>query len=218
MLGKLMKGLRGEPAKGPALPVVGEATLGRSVRIDPSMLAAIEAALGEPVSPDFVITGQGVIEMADTDGGGGGGTSWLHRFYDDEHRMLQAMTDDEDGGDAQEWSFYVPAGAEYPGVGETARDLRARLTKAAFAHDGEPFARLWYDGDPDDQPPVEFTEVVYEEADMSDGRRLDQACMVYGRETPQGELLLLAVLMGDGPDASLERMLGTGLRPHQIGV
>ena len=213
MLGKLMKGLRGEPKASPALPVVGEATLGRAVRIDPSMLEAIEAAVGEPVSPDLVITGQGVIEMQDE-----GGVSWLHRFYDDDHRMLQAMTADAAGAEVLEWSFYVPAGAEYPGVGETARTLRERLTKVGFAHDGEPYARLWYDGDPGDQPPVEFTEVVYERSDMSDGRALAQACMVYGRETPRGELLLLAILGGDGPDAALERMLGTGLRPHQIGV
>lgn len=212
MLGKLLSGLRGE-AKAPALPVVGEARLGRAVRIDPSMLGAIEEAVGEAVSPDLVITGQGLIEMADD-----GGVSWLHRFYDDDHRMLQAMTADAEGTEVLEWSFYVPAGAEYPGVGETSRQLRERLTKAAFAHDGEPYARLWYDGDPGDQPPVEFTEVVYEEADMSDGRPLPQACMAYGRDTPRGELLLLAILSGDGPDAALERMLGAGLRPHQIGV
>lgn len=212
MLGKLMKGF-GKKDEGPkGLPIVGEAGLGRSVRIDPSMLAAMEEALGEAVSPDLVITGQGLIEMKDE-----GGASWLHRFYDDEHRMLQALTATVDGA-AEEWSFYVPAGAEYPGVGETARDLRARLTKAAFAHDGQPFARAWYGDDPTDQPPVEFTELVYETNELAEGRPLPQACMVYGRDTPQGELLLLAILMGEGPDASLERMLGTGLRPHQIGV
>ena len=213
MFGKLMKGVRGEAAA-PALPVIGQAGLGRAVRIDPSMLAALEAATGEPVSPDLVITGQGVIELADETSD----ATWLHRFYDDEHRMLQAMTTEADGGDVLEWSFYVPAGAEYPNVGEGARALRTRLTKASFVHEGRPYARLWYEGDESDQPPVEFTEVVYEEADMSDGRALPQACMVYGREAAQGELLLLAILTGEGADASLERMLGTGLRPHQIGV
>ena len=213
MLGKLMKGLRGEREAPPALPVVGEAALGRSVRIDPSMLASLEAVCGEAVSPDLVITGQGVIEMADDSG-----VSWLHRFYDDEHRMLQAMTTEADGGDVLEWSFYVPAGADYVGVGEDAGALRARLTKPTFAHGGETYARLWYEGDAGDQPPTEFTEVVYEEADMSDGRPLPQACMVYGREAAAGEVLLLAILTGGAGDARLERMLGTGLRPHHIGV
>ena len=212
MLGKLLAGLRGEAAS-PALPVIGEAGLGRAVRIDPSMLAAVEEAVGEAVSPDLVITGQGVIEMADETSD----ATWLHRFYDDEHRMLQAMTTAADGGDVLEWSFYVPAGAEYPGVGETAAGLKKRLTKARFEHDGQPFERLWYEGEAD-QPAVEFTEVVYEEADMSDGRPLPQACMVYGREGTLGEVLLLAILTGAGQDASLERMIGTGLRPHHIGV
>lgn len=214
MLRGLFGGKKGAP-EGPALPVIGEAGLGRAVRIDPSMLAAIEATLGEPVSPDLVVTGQGMAELP---GEGGTASSWLHRFYDDEHRMLQALTGSADGGEAEEWSFYVPAGTDYPGVGQAGGALRERLTKAEFAHDGQPFARLWYEGDPSDQPPVEFTEVVYETADMTDPSPLPQACMVYGRDAPEGELLLLAILTGEGPEASLERMLGTGLRPHQIGV
>ena len=212
----LIKGLKGEPKKEPRLPVVGEAGLGRAVRIDPSMLEAMEAALGERVSPDLVITGHGLAELPGD--GAGEESQWLHRFYDDEHRMLQALTMSAEGGEALEWSFYVPAGAEYPAIGQTRADLRERLTKAEFAHDGQPFARLWYEGDPADQPPVEFTEAVFETADMSDPTAIEQACMVYGRETGRGELLLLAILTGEGPDSSLERMLGTGLRPHQIGV
>ena len=212
MLGKLF-GRGKTPAPSPALPVIGEAGLGRAVRIDPSMLGAVEDAVGEAIDPDLVITAHGIAELP-----GPGASSWLHRFYDDDHRMLQALTGSAEGGEAEEWSFYVPHGADHPGVGEDEGALRARLTKASFAHAGTPYARLWYEGDPSDQPPAEFTEVIYERADMSDGRPLAQACMVYGRDAPRGEVLLLAILTGEGSSASLERMFGTGLRPHQIGV
>ena len=197
----------------PTLPIIGDAGLGRAVRIDPSMLRAVETALGEPVSPDMVITAHGVVEMPDDQG-----TVWLHRFYDDDHRMLQAMTESAEGGPALEWSFYVPAGSEHLAAGETVSAWKDRLSRPEFAHEGEPYARLWYEGDDREQPAVRFAEVVYEASDMTDGRTLVQDCMVYGRDTEQGELLLLAIVMGEGREATLERMLGTGLRPHQVGV
>ncbi|MBB4659756.1 DUF2491 family protein [Parvularcula dongshanensis] len=212
VLGKLIRSFGSEPPKR-ALPIVGPATLGRSVRLDPSMLAAMEGALGEPVSPDLVITGQGLIAMEDD-----AGTTYLHRFYDDEDRMLQALTDSEDGGDALEWSFYVPAGSEYLASGTSVSDWTARLSRAHIEHDGERFERTWYDDDTREQPPVRFTELVYEDETGQTGRNLPQECMVYARDTAQGELLLLALVMGEGEEASFERMLGTGLRPHQVTV
>ena len=214
MFGKLRKAMGGgEPPAPAALAVVGEAAFGRALRIDPSMLAALEAALGAPVSPDFVISGQGLVEMADE-----AGSSWLHRFYDDEDRMLQALTDSEDGGDAQEWSFYVPAASEHMPIGETVATWTDRLSKPKITHDGAVFERYWYEGDERDQPPVRFVETVYETPEKTGGRDLPQSCMVYGREAEEGELLLLALVMGEGREATFETMLGTGLRPHQIGI
>ena len=211
MLGKLF-GRKDRDEAPPALPRVGEATLGRAVRIDPSMLEAIAAVTNEPVSPDLVITGQGLIEMAGEDG-----TTWLHRFYDDEHRMLQALTNEAAGGDAVEWSFYVPAGTEHLAVGARRSAWTDRLSKASYAHEGEPYARYWYEDDPRDQPPVRLVEVV-REAPGEDGTEIVQDCMVYGRETPAGEVLLLALVLGQGDEAVLETMIGTGLRPHQVSV
>ncbi len=210
---KLFKSLGGEPPRPKTLPQVGEATLGRALRLDASMLEAMEAALGESVSPDLVITGQGLVEMADETG-----TSWLHRFYDDEDRMLQAITGSRDGGDAEEWSFYVPAGSEHLPQDGRVGDWIDRLSRPEIEHDGERFDRLWYEGDDRTQPPVRFVETVYERADMTEGREIVQECMVYGREAPQGELLLLALVMGQGREATFERMLGTGLRPHQVTI
>lgn len=214
MLGKLIKGLgRAEPPAAPSPPVVGEASLGRAVRLDPSMLEAVSVALGEPVSPDHVITGQGLAELADDHG-----TTWLHRFYDDEDRMLQALTASPEGGEALEWSFYVGAGTEHMAVGARRSDWTRRLSSAELRHDGHAFARAWYEGDERDQPPVRLVETVFERADRSDARDLVQDCMVYARDAPQGELLLLAIVLGEGEEAVFERLLGTGLRPHQVGV
>ena len=208
-----MFGLFGKKdAPPPALPKVGEATLGRAVRIDPSMLDGIARVLGEPVSPDLVITGQGIIEMAGEDG-----TTWLHRFYDDEHRMLQALTNSADGGTPLEWSFYVPAGTEHLAVGAKRSAWTDRLSKASYAHEGAPYARYWYEGDERDQPPVRLVEIVREAPDEA-GTEIVQDCMVYGREAEDGEVLLLAIVLGESDEAVLETMIGTGLRPHQVTV
>lgn len=216
MLGKLFKGqfkgLAKTPAEPPALPKVGEATLGRALRIDPSMLEGIARVTGEPVSPDLVVTGQGVVEMADE-----AGSTWLHRFYDDDHRMLQALTDSPEGGEAREWSFYVPAGTEHLAVGARRADWTKRLSSVSFAHEGEPYARYWYGEDEREQLPVRLVETV-REAPGEAGRDVVQDCMVYGRETEAGEVLLLAIVLGEGDEAVFETMIGTGLRPHQIGV
>ena len=209
MLGKLFGRKDETPA---ALPRVGEAALGRAVRIDPSMLEGIAAVTGERVSPDLVITGQGVIEMAGDDG-----TTWLHRFYDDDHRMLQALTTSAEGGDPLEWSFYVPAGTEHLAVGARRSEWTDRLSKASYAHEGEPYARYWYEDDPRDQPPVRLVETV-REAPGEDGTEIVQDCMVYGRESEAGEVLLLAIVLGEADEAVLETMIGTGLRPHQVTV
>ena len=210
MLGKLFG--RTPPPEPPALPIVGEAALGRALRIDPSMLEGIARVTGEAVSPDLVITGQGLIEMTDETG-----SNWLHRFYDDDHRMLQALTDSPEGGEAQEWSFYVPAGTEHLAVGARRSDWTERLSSASYAHEGEPYARYWYGDDARPQPPARLVETVREAPD-DEGRNVAQDCMVYGRETAAGEVLLLAIVLGEGNEAVLETMIGTGLRPHQLGV
>ena len=64
---------------------------------------------------------------------------------------------------------------------------------------------------------MRLVEVV-REAPGEDGTEIVQDCMVYGRETPAGEVLLLALVIGQGDEAVLETMIGTGLRPHQVSV
>lgn len=212
MFGKLIKNISGKKET-ETLPTVGDAALGRALRLDPSMLEALSAALGEPVSADFLITAQGRIDLSDESG-----SSWLHRFYDDDDRMLQAMTTDKDGGHAEEWSLYIPAASEHLAAGAKLADWTSLLSRAAYDHDGQAFDRLWYEDDDRDQPPVRFEETVYEEPDMSDARAIPQECMVYGSNSDKGEVLLLAIVQGVGNEATLETMLGTGLHPHQISI
>ncbi len=212
MIGKWMKSLGGKGAK-ETLPTVGEAALGRVLRIDPSMLVALNGALGEETSSDFLISAQGRIDLSDESG-----TSWLHRFYDDDDRMLQAMTTSKGGGYAEEWSFYVPSSSEHLATGASTAEWGKRLTRATMDYDGTAFDRLWYEGDDRDQPAVKFEETVFESADMSDPRAIPQECMVYGTESAQGEVLLLALIQGMGSEATFETMLGTGLHPHQLSI
>lgn len=212
VFGKLF-GSKDERKPAETLPAIGDATIGRALRIDRSPLAALDDGLDEETSTDFVVVAQGVAELADQSG-----SSWLHRFYDEDDRMLQVLTDSRDGGIPEEWSFYVPVASEHLAIGETVEAWRPRLQKANSSYNGRTFARIWYDGDDSDQPPVRFTETVFEQREQKDGRTIVQECMIYGADIAVGELLLLDLIMDAGADVSFERMLGVGLRDHHIGL
>lgn len=195
------------------LPAIGDATIGRALRIDPAPLAALNAGLGEETSSDFIVVAQGLAELADASG-----SSWLHRFYDEDDRLLQVLTDRPDGGVPEEWSFYVPYASEHLAIGERVSEWQRRLEKARTTLDEREFTRTWYEGDDSDQPAVRFAETVYEAREKKDGRDIMQECMIYGTDLAEGELLLLDLIMETDGDVSFERMLGVGLRDHHIGL
>ena len=196
-----------------ALPCVGDAALGRALRIDQSMLQALIAELGHDLDADFIIVAQGIAELP-----GDGGSSWLHRFYDDDDRMLQVMTESETGGIPEEWSFYVPAHSAYLARDAKLSDWRTRLEAAQTEFNGSEFQRIWYEGDTSAQEAVRFHEKVCASPDDQRERIISQECMLYGRERAEGEVLLLDMIMEVESQVSFERMLGTGLRDHHISI
>lgn len=179
--------------------------LGLSAQVDLSVVKLDRESASMPISSEsFVITGHGTI-----DGG------LVHRFYDDDHRMLQVVCKDGNPAIVQEvalyqaWDEVVPVtAAEWDGWEGTDGKMR----RATYDADGTVFERVW--GEPSTRiaPLVEFTEEVTTE----DGtKRLFQKTMSYRRRLPNGvteNLLVISVRDLDSNDrGSISFMVGNTL-------
>src|SRR5688572_4684428 len=77
-----------EPVR--ALPVIRNVTIGRTVILDPLIWRRHGGDLKFELDRDTLeITAQGVIALDDG--------AFVHRFYTDDHLMLQVVSDDRDG-------------------------------------------------------------------------------------------------------------------------
>lgn len=201
----------GKPKPAPvALPVVRDITIGRTVILDTLCWRRLGAEAKFSLDRDtLIITAQGRVQLEDG--------AYVHRFYTDDHIMLQAVSDDAAGMQANDFTLFIPWSSAYPTADSAKRLWDQRLRGPYFEEEGLPlYHRFWFEDD-GDQPPVAFWEEVFDDrASTTPYSRLYQHCMLYSRELgDEGRELLLAItLEPEKGDLSHEIMVGV---PLQIG-
>jgi hypothetical protein len=198
-----------KPPPAPGLAEVRNITVGRTVSLDPLAWRRLGDETRFTLDRDALeITAQGVITL---DGG-----QYVHRFYTDDHVMLQAMSDDAEGDAAYDFTLFTPWSSAYP-PGERERRLWSdRLSAPVFdgaAEDLPAYPRLWFAESDAPQAPVTLWETIYDDrAATTPYARIFQTCMLYGRELAGGRELMLALEMQpDGGETTHEIMIGIPL-------
>jgi hypothetical protein len=204
MFGKLFGRKGGDEA--PALPVVRNVTIGRSVRLDPLAWKRLGADARFRLDADVLhIVAQGLIETPE---------GYVHRFYTEDDVMLQVVSPDREGLEAEDHTLFIPWSSAYPPDAASKRRWLDRLHARTFTDEGLPeYRRFWF-GDADErQAPVSFWESVYDDREMSAARRIYQTCMLFARDLPgEGRELVLALEMEpQGGDLTHEVMVGIPL-------
>lgn len=192
---------------GPAIPVVRNVTIGRTVRLDPLAWRRYGADTRVRLNTDTLgIAAQGLIDL--------GADGFVHRFYTEDDLMLQMVSPDPEGREAEDFTLFVPWSSAYPPDARAKRQWADRLRARAFVADDLPeYRRFWF-GDADErQDPVSFWEEVYDDRSGRDPRRIYQTCMLFARDLPgEGRELLLAIEMEpEGGDLTHEIMVGIPL-------
>jgi hypothetical protein len=206
----MLKGLFGRKDRGealPALPAIRNVTIGRTVMLDTLAWQRFGADTKFPLDRDtLVITAQGLVTL--NEGG------YVHRFYTDDHIMLQLVSNDPGGADVSDVTIFAPWESDYPGD-RTDRELWAkRLRGRSWSGPGLPeFRRFWFGDEAPEQAPVTFWEELHDDRDGRVDRRIFQTSMLFSRELPgEGRELLLAIEMEPEGDAvSHEVMIGVPL-------
>ena len=110
-----------KPADEPAnrLATVRNITVGRTVSLDPLAWRRLGDTTRFTLDRDVLdITAQGHLELE--------GGQHVHRFYTDDHVMLQAMSDDAAGQENYDFTLFIPWTSAYPpGERERRRCTRA---------------------------------------------------------------------------------------------
>jgi hypothetical protein len=135
--------------------------------------------------------------------------------------MLQAMSDDEAGQVAYDFTLFTPWSSAYPPDDRARRLWRDRLSEPVFkgAPEGLPeYPRFWFTEDDARQPPVTLWETVYDDRTATTPyAKIFQTCMLYARDLPDGRELMIALeqepqdASGRGGDVSHEIMIGIPL-------
>ena len=192
-----------------ALAEVRNITVGRTVSLDPLAWRRLGDETRFALDRDALeITAQGLITLE--------GGQYVHRFYTDDHVMLQAMSDDAEGRSAYDVTLFIPWSSAYPS-GERDRRLWAdRLSEPVFegvAHDLPAYPRLWFAESEARQPPVTMWETIYDDRTAAKPyARIFQTCMLYARDLAGGRELMLALEMQpDGGETTHEIMIGIPL-------
>lgn len=205
MFGKLFGRDRGDDA--PALPVVRNVTIGRSVRLDPLAWKRLGAEARFKLDTDVLgIVAQGRIDL--------GVDGFVHRFYTEDDVMLQMVSPDAAGAEAEDFTLFIPWTSAWPPDAAAKRRWADRLRGRTFTDEGLPeYRRFWF-GDADErQDPVSFWESVYDDRAATAERRIYQTSMLFARDLPgEGRELLLAIEMEPtGGDLTHEVMVGIPL-------
>ena len=204
-------GRRGE-LQPPALPVVRNVTIGRSVRLDPLAWRRLGTDARFRMESDSLgIVAQGRIDL--------GADGFVHRFYTNDDVMLQFSGPDAEGLEAEDVTLFIPWASAFPPDAAAKRRWADRLKARAFTDTDLPeYRRLWF-GDIDErQDPVSFWENVYDDRQASQARRIYQTCMLFARELPgeARELLLAIEMEPEGGDLTHEIMIGIPLAPGEF--
>lgn len=200
------------PERGPL-----EVSLGGALDMDFLSLegefAGQETAMPIPKSGPFIVTGYGEVRLDEN--------TVLSRYYDDEHRIVQVMSEGEGGDAVRDISFYMPWDTVVPaGAGEwdrwTGHD--GLIGQPAYDADGIIFERFWSSG-PERAEPVQFVETVDTSRSV---RQIHQTCMLYSRNLGAGrEMLLISVEREIGETqrragGSIEFLVGYGMAPADV--
>jgi hypothetical protein len=206
----IFKGLFGGGRRGDddqVIPVVRNVTIGRMVRLDPLAWRKLGSDAKFAMNTDTLeIVAQGRINL--------GADGFVHRFYTDDDMMLQMVSPDAMGREANDFTLFGPWSSAYPPDAAARRRWADQLRARAFQGDGLPeYRRFWF-GDADErQEPVSFWETVYDDRSGLNFRKIYQTCMLFARDLPgEGRELLLAIEMEpEGGDLTHEIMVGIPL-------
>lgn len=198
-----------EPQK-PALPIIHDITLGRTVVVDELAIQLLGPNHRlKLTTPTLTITGQGTVEFEDG--------VWLHRFYTDDHVLLQIM-----GGDGvedksvQQVSIFWAYDSINPANKIMLNQELDRMKKATYELDGETYHRIWFDGE-GNADLVQFYEAVNLETDGSDKYGIQQSCMLFARDVGEHEeSLLVTYEKTDQGDECISLMVGAVLSLNDI--
>lgn len=205
----IFKGLFGgrDESRDPVIPVVRNVTIGRTVRLDPLAWRRLGGDSVFKLNTDVLeIVAQGRINL--------GADGFVHRFYTDDDMMLQMVSPDPMGQQANDFTLFGPWSSAYPPDEGAKRRWGDRLRARTFNEPGLPeYRRFWF-GDADErQDPVSFWETVYDDRSGLNFRKIYQTCMLFARDLPgEGRELLLALEMEpEGGDLTHEVMVGIPL-------
>lgn len=194
-------------AEPPAIPVVRNITIGRSVRLDPLAWRRYGSDTAFRLDRDTLeVTAQGLVDL--------GADGFVHRFYTDDHLMLQMVSPDPQGRQADDFTVFAPWSSAYPPDARARRTWGDRLRARTFTDEGLPDYRRYWFGEADArQDPVSFWENIHDDRSGQHPRRIFQTCMLFSRELPgEGRELLLAIEMEpERGDLTHEVMLGIPL-------
>ena len=200
--------------KAPAEPTarlaeVRNITVGRTVSLDPLAWRRLAPETHFSLDRDALeITAQGVVAL---DGG-----QYVHRFYTDDHVMLQAMSDDAAGNAAYDFTLFTPWSSAYPPGERERRIWRDRLSEPVFhgaAEDLPDYPRFWFAESDARQPPVTLWESIYDDRAATEPyAKIFQTCMLYARDLAGGRELMIALeQQPEGGETTHEIMIGIPL-------
>ena len=174
------------------LATVRNITVGRTVSLDPLAWRRLGDETHFVLDRDVLdISAQGLVSL---DSG-----QFVHRFYTDDHVMLQAMSDDEAGLETYDFSLFVPWTSAYPPAERERRIWRDRLSAPVFhgaAEELPDYPRFWFAESDAIQPPVELWESLFDDrAATAPYSRIFQTCMLYARGLSGGRELMMALEM-----------------------
>lgn len=206
----LKKG-KGEAEKA-SLPIIHDVGFGRTVTVDQLAVSMLDDSHRfEMPTPSLTITGQGTVQFEDG--------VWLHRFYTDDHMLLQIMGGDgiEDKEIQQISVFSVYDSIEPANKTALASEIE-RLKADTYVLDGESYQRVWFDGEGTTDP-VQFHEKVWLDETGSDSYGIQQSCMLYTRDVDgTEENLLVTYEKTTQGDECITQMVGITLSPNDLSL
>jgi len=191
------------------LAVVRNITVGRTVSLDTMAWRRLGAETHFTLDRDVLnITAQGVVALD--------GDQHVHRFYTDDHVMLQAMSDDPAGAVSYDFTLFIPWTSAYPPNERARREWRDRLSEPVFrgaAEDLPDYPRFWFAESDAVQPPVTLWETVWDDRTATTPyAKIFQTCMLYARDLADGRELMLALeQQPEGGETTHEIMIGIPL-------
>ena len=203
------------------LAEVRNITIGRTVSLDPLAWRRLGDETVFSLDRDVLnVSAQGSIAL---DSG-----QHVHRFYTDDHVMLQAMSDDAEGRESYDFSLFVPWTSAYPPGERERRVWRDRLSDPVFhgaAEELPDYPRYWFAESDAVQPPVTLWESVWDDRTATAPySKIFQTCMLYARDLAGGRELMLALEMqpqdaaGMAGDTTHEIMVGIPLEMAEFSA